>query len=59
MGFSNLVAFFIILTTAVTLNTHGGVIDIQTSAQAASALRLITGGFAFILFSAGIIGTGL
>ncbi|HCE11137.1 MAG TPA: iron transporter, partial [Oxalobacteraceae bacterium] len=38
MGFSNLVAFFIILTTAVTLNLHG-VTEIQTSAQAAMALR--------------------
>lgn len=58
MGFSNLVAFFIILTTAVTLNLHG-ITDIQTSAQAAAALRPIAGEFAFILFSAGIIGTGL
>ncbi|WP_454725722.1 MULTISPECIES: NRAMP family divalent metal transporter [Cupriavidus] len=58
MGFSNLVAFFIILTTAVTLNLHG-VTDIQTSAQAATALRPIAGDFAFMLFSAGIIGTGL
>ena len=58
MGFSNLVAFFIILTTAVTLNMHG-ITDIQTSAQAATALRPIAGEFAFLLFSAGIIGTGL
>jgi len=58
MGFSNLVAFFIILTTAVTLHVHG-LTDIQTSAQAASALRPIAGDFAFWLFSAGIIGTGL
>ena len=58
MGFSNLVAFFIILTTAVTLHLHG-VTDIQTSAQAASALRPIAGEFAFLLFAAGIIGTGL
>ncbi|MDI1300340.1 MAG: divalent metal cation transporter [bacterium] len=58
MGFSNLVAFFIILTTAVTLNLHG-ITDIQTSAQAAAALRPIGGDFAFILFSVGIIGTGL
>ena len=58
MGFSNLVAFFIMLTTAVTLNLHG-VTDIQTSAQAATALRPIAGDFAFLLFSAGIIGTGL
>jgi Mn2+/Fe2+ NRAMP family transporter len=58
MGFSNLVAFSIILTTAVTLNLHG-ITDIQTSAQAATALRPIAGEFAFVLFSAGIIGTGL
>ncbi|MDD5325287.1 MAG: divalent metal cation transporter [Polaromonas sp.] len=58
MAFSNLVAFFIILTTAVTLNLHG-VTGIQTSAQAATALRPIAGEFAFLLFSAGIIGTGL
>ncbi len=58
MGFSNLVAFFIILTTAVTLNLNG-ITDIQTSAQAAAALRPIAGEFAFVLFSAGIIGTGL
>lgn len=58
MGFSNLVAFSIILTTAVTLNLHG-ITNIQTSAQAATALRPIAGEFAFMLFSAGIIGTGL
>jgi NRAMP (natural resistance-associated macrophage protein)-like metal ion transporter len=58
MGFSNLVAFFIILTTAVTLHAHG-VTSIQTSAEAASALRPIAGDFAFLLFAAGIIGTGL
>jgi len=58
MGFSNMVAFFIMLTTAVTLNLHG-VTDIQTSAQAATALRPIAGEFSFWLFSAGIIGTGL
>jgi Mn2+/Fe2+ NRAMP family transporter len=58
MGFSNLVAFFIILTAAVTLHAHG-VTNIQTSADAASALRPIAGEFAFLLFAAGIIGTGL
>lgn len=58
MAFSNLVAFFIMLTTAVTLNMHG-VTDIQTSAQAAAALRPIAGEFAFLIFSAGILGTGL
>lgn len=58
MGFSNIVAFFIMLTAAVALGAHG-ITDIQTSAQAASALRPIAGDFAFFLFSAGIIGTGL
>lgn len=58
MGFSNLIAFFIILTTAITLHVHG-LTEIQTSAEAAKALRPIAGDFAFLLFSAGIIGTGL
>ncbi|MFC3832922.1 MULTISPECIES: NRAMP family divalent metal transporter [Deinococcus] len=58
MGFSNLVAFFIILTAAVTLHA-GGVTTIQTAAQAAEALRPLAGNFAFVLFSLGIIGTGL
>ncbi len=58
MGFSNVVAFFIILTTAATLNAHG-VTNIQTSSQAASALKPIAGEFAFLLFSLGIVGTGL
>lgn len=58
MGFSNLVAFFIILTAAVTLNANG-VTNVETSAQAANALRPIAGEFAFLLFSLGIIGTGL
>jgi NRAMP (natural resistance-associated macrophage protein)-like metal ion transporter len=58
MGFSNLVAFFIMLTTAVTLGAHG-ITDIQTSAQAAQALRPVAGEFAFLLFALGIIGTGM
>lgn len=58
MGFSNLVAFFIILAAAVILHMHG-LTDIQTSADAAKALRPLAGEFAFFLFSAGIIGTGL
>ncbi|NMM02995.1 Nramp family divalent metal transporter [Paraburkholderia sp. RP-4-7] len=58
MGFSNLVAFFIMLTAAATLHMHG-VTDIQTSAQAAQALRPLAGEFAFLLFSAGIVGCGL
>jgi Mn2+/Fe2+ NRAMP family transporter len=58
MGFSNLIGLFIILTTAATLNAHG-VTDIQTSSQAAEALRPIAGKFAFVIFALGIIGTGL
>ena len=58
MIFSNLIAYFIILTTAATLNTHG-VTDIKTAADAAGALRPIAGDFAFLLFALGIIGTGL
>jgi Mn2+/Fe2+ NRAMP family transporter len=58
MGLSNAVALFIILTAAATLNAHG-VTDIQTSAQAAEALRPIAGRFAFFVFALGIIGTGL
>ena len=58
MGISNLVAFCIILTTAVTLNMNG-VTEIQSAADAAAALKPIAGDFAVWLFSAGIIGTGL
>ena len=58
MGFSNLIAFFIILSTAATLHS-AGVTDIQTSAQAAEALRPIGGQTTFLLFSLGIIGTGM
>jgi NRAMP (natural resistance-associated macrophage protein)-like metal ion transporter len=58
MALSNLIALFIIITTAATLNAHG-VTDIQTSSQAAEALRPIAGEFAFAVFAAGIIGTGL
>lgn len=58
MAFANLTAFFIILTTAATLHANGTT-DIQTSADAAEALRPIAGEFAFALFSIGIIGTGL
>jgi len=58
MGVSNLIAFFIILTTAVTLHLHGKT-DIQTATDAAEALRPIAGNFCFFLFSCGIIGTGL
>ncbi|MES2087215.1 MAG: divalent metal cation transporter [Pseudomonadota bacterium] len=58
MGFSNVVALFIILTTAATLNAHG-VTNIQTSAQAAEALRPIAGQATFVVFALGIVGTGL
>jgi NRAMP (natural resistance-associated macrophage protein)-like metal ion transporter len=58
MGFSNLIALFIMLTTAATLNAHG-VTDIQTSSQAAEALKPIAGHFAFVIFALGIIGTGM
>jgi NRAMP (natural resistance-associated macrophage protein)-like metal ion transporter len=58
MAFSNIVALFVILTTAATLHAHH-VTDIQTSAQAARALRPIAGEFAFLVFALGIIGTGL
>jgi Mn2+/Fe2+ NRAMP family transporter len=58
MGFSNIVAFCIILGTAATLSA-GGVTDIETSSQAAEALRPLAGHFAFLLFALGIIGTGM
>jgi NRAMP (natural resistance-associated macrophage protein)-like metal ion transporter len=58
MGLSNLIGYCIILTTASTLNVQG-VTDIQTSSQAAEALRPIAGDFAFAVFALGIIGTGL
>lgn len=58
MALSNAVALFIIITAAATLNAHG-VTDIQTSAQAAEALRPIAGKFAFLVFALGIVGTGL
>ena len=58
MGFSNTISFFIILTTAATL-FPAGIHNIQTSAEAAAALRPIAGDFAFMLFALGIVGTGL
>ncbi|HEX7454530.1 MAG TPA: divalent metal cation transporter, partial [Gallionella sp.] len=58
MAFSNIVAFFIMLTAAVTLHLQG-ITDIQTATQAAQALRPLAGDFAFALFAAGIVGTGL
>jgi NRAMP (natural resistance-associated macrophage protein)-like metal ion transporter len=58
MGLSNLIAFFIIVTTAATLHLHG-ITDIQTSEEAARALRPIAGELAFFVFACGIVGTGL
>jgi NRAMP (natural resistance-associated macrophage protein)-like metal ion transporter len=58
MGFSNLIALFIMTSTAATLHASG-ITDVQTSAQAAEALRPLAGEFTFLLFSMGIIGTGL
>ena len=58
MIYSNLIAFFIILTAAVVLHAHGKS-DIQSSSQAAEALRPLAGDLAFALFAAGIVGTGL
>jgi Mn2+/Fe2+ NRAMP family transporter len=58
MFYSDITAYFIILATAVTLHV-AGVTDIQTAAQAASALRPLAGDFAFSLFALGIVGVGL
>ncbi|HEX3350723.1 MAG TPA: Nramp family divalent metal transporter [Acetobacteraceae bacterium] len=58
MGYSNVVSLFIIVSTAATLHA-GGVTDIQTSSQAAEALRPLAGEFTFLLFAVGIIGIGL
>jgi len=55
--FSNMVMFFIILTTAITLNRHG-ITNIETSRQAAEALRPLAGKFAATLFTLGIVGVG-
>jgi len=58
MLYSDVTAYFIILATAVTLNA-AGLKDIETAAQAASALRPLAGEFAFMLFALGILGVGL
>ena len=58
MIFSNVIAFFIILTTAAVLNAHG-VTNINSATQAAEALRPLAGEFTFLLFALGIIGTGM
>jgi NRAMP (natural resistance-associated macrophage protein)-like metal ion transporter len=61
MAFSNIVAFFIILTTAATLHSvdPGAVNHIRTAADAAKALQPLAGHFAFLLFALGIVGTGM
>jgi NRAMP (natural resistance-associated macrophage protein)-like metal ion transporter len=58
MFYSDITSYFIILATAVTLHA-AGVTDIQTAAQAASALKPLAGNFAYILFALGILGVGL
>src|SRR5204863_6314963 len=56
--FSNIVMFFIILTTALTLHRHG-VTRLETSRQVAEALRPLAGRFAELLYTVGLIGVGL
>jgi NRAMP (natural resistance-associated macrophage protein)-like metal ion transporter len=58
MALSNLVALAIMFTTAATLHVHG-ITNIETSQQAAEALKPIAGEFAFAIFALGVIGTGL
>jgi Mn2+/Fe2+ NRAMP family transporter len=58
MAFSNLIALAIIITTAATLHASG-VTQVETSGQAAEALRPLAGPLAFSLFALGIVGTGL
>ena len=58
MLFSNLVMYFIILTTAATLHAHGQT-NIETAREAAEALRPLAGNGAYLLFTLGIIGTGM
>ena len=58
MLLSNTVMYFLILTTAATLNAHG-LKDIETARQAAEALRPLAGRGAYLLFTLGLIGTGM
>lgn len=58
MFYSDITAYFVILATAVTLNA-AGITNIDTAAQAATALRPLAGNFAFLLFATGIIGVGM
>ncbi len=58
MFFSGFLMFFIIITTAATLGVSG-LSRVETADQAAAALKPLAGNFAFLLFAAGVIGTGL
>ena len=58
MGFSNLIMYFIIMTTAATLHARG-ITGVSTARQAAEALRPIAGDAAYLLFTLGIVGTGM
>jgi NRAMP (natural resistance-associated macrophage protein)-like metal ion transporter len=58
MIFSNVIAICIVVATAVTLNLHG-ITSVQTSVQAAEALRPVAGDLAFATFALGIVGTGM
>lgn len=58
MFFSNFIMYFIILTTAATLHAHGQT-NIATARQAAEALRPLAGNGAYLLFTLGLIGTGM
>jgi Mn2+/Fe2+ NRAMP family transporter len=58
MFFANFVMYFIILTTAATLHAHGQT-DIESAQQAAEALRPLAGNGAYLLFTLGVIGTGM
>jgi NRAMP (natural resistance-associated macrophage protein)-like metal ion transporter len=58
MVISNIVMYFIILTAGATLHAHGHT-DVQTAAQAAKALEPVAGKLAALLFTLGIVGTGL
>jgi Mn2+/Fe2+ NRAMP family transporter len=58
MAFSNFIAFCIMLTSAIALHANG-ITDIRSAADAANALRPVAGDLAFLLFSFGIIGTGM
>jgi NRAMP (natural resistance-associated macrophage protein)-like metal ion transporter len=55
---SNFIMYFIILTTAATLHAHG-IVKIDTAKQAAEALRPLAGNAAYLLFTLGLIGTGM